>query len=315
MMASFDFVNYSLRPSKNIQRQIVFEGIRNLKTNLDLTDLIYVGLGSIWFTDFVIAHKLLDIGDMVSMEKSAIGYDRAVFNKPFATVHVRKGHSSSVLAELYEDETFCNRPWVVWLDYDKHLEEDLRDDIRSIIEKSPENTVFLVTFNGRDSCYGQANDRPTRLQKLFGDVVPDDLTKKMCRGDRMQDTLANLTLDFMKSVVVESSRPGNFHPIFRVIYKDSTPMVTVGGFLPSPEKSEISKSVIDNQTGRCRPDGRIIAPLLTIREAVTLQSLLPTTDGLSRDSVRSNGFDLEDDQIKTFECYYREYPIYAEITA
>lgn len=313
-MASFDIVNYSLRPSKNIQRQVVFEGIRTLKSDLGLTDLIYVGLGSIWFTDFIIAHKLLNIRDMVSIEQNAIGYSRAMFNKPFATVHVRNGHSSHVLTELYVDDTFCERPWVVWLDSDSHLEEVLRDEIRSIIENSPENTVFLVTFNGRDKCYGQANERPTRLRELFGDVVPDYLPKRRCTGDRIQDTLANLTSDFMKSVAADSSRPGGFHPIFRMIYKDSTPMVTVGGFLPSPGKSMISKDVINLKTKRCRPERHIVAPLLTIREAATLQSLLPTPEGLSRDTVKSSGFDLEENQIKTFENYYREYPIYAQIS-
>ena len=136
-MASFDVVNYSLRPSKNIQRQIVFEGMQVIKSQLGLVDMVYVGLGSIWFTDFVMAHKSLDIRDMVSMESDDIGYSRAIFNKPYATVHVRHGHSSRVLAELYKDDMFCLRPWVVWLDYDVHLDEALRDDIRSVIEKSP----------------------------------------------------------------------------------------------------------------------------------------------------------------------------------
>ena len=314
-MASFDVVNYSLRPSKNIQRQIVFDGIRILKSELELADMVYVGLGSIWFTDFVMAHKSLDIRDMVSMEGDDIGYCRAVFNKPYATVHVRHGHSSQILAELFEDKNFRTRPWVVWLDYDGHLDEALRDDIRSVIEKSPENTVFLVTFNGRDNRYGHADDRASRLRDLFGTVVPDDLPKERCKGSRMQDTLANLTIDFMKSIVVESSRPGGFNPAFRTIYKDTSPMVTVGGFMPSPEKSDIAKRVIDDKTLKCRPEGRIVAPLLTIHEAATLQSLLPTADSLSREIVRSNGFDLEDDQIETFQKYYREYPIFAQIVA
>ncbi len=42
-MASFDAVNYSLRPSKSIQRAIVFDGVRKLQSHLDLDQLIYVG--------------------------------------------------------------------------------------------------------------------------------------------------------------------------------------------------------------------------------------------------------------------------------
>ena len=314
-MASFEIVNYSLRPSKNIQRQIVFDGIRALKSRLDLADMVYVGFGSIWFADFVMAHKSLDIRDMVSMERDDIGYRRAVFNKPYATVHVRHGHSSRILAELYSDENFRTCPWVVWLDYDSHLDEALRDDIRSVIEKSPENTVFLVTFDGRENGYGRADDRTSRLRDLFGAVVPDELPKAECKSVRMQETLADLTMDFMQSIVAESSRRGGFMPAFRTIYKDTSPMVTVGGFLPSPEKSEVAQRVIDAETWKCRPIGRIVAPLLTIREAATLQSLLPTADALSREIVQSKGFDLEVDQIEAFQKYYREYPTFAQILA
>jgi hypothetical protein len=47
-MPSFDVVNYSLRPSKSIQRQLVFEGVRQLQGGLNLARLarlIHEGAG------------------------------------------------------------------------------------------------------------------------------------------------------------------------------------------------------------------------------------------------------------------------------
>jgi len=35
-MPSFDAINYSLRPSKSIQRQLVFNGVRMLQSHLHL---------------------------------------------------------------------------------------------------------------------------------------------------------------------------------------------------------------------------------------------------------------------------------------
>ena len=313
-MASFDVVNYSLRPSKSIQRQIVFDGIRTLQFRLCLSDMVYIGFGSIWFIDFVMAHKLLDIKNMISMESDDIGYRRAVFNKPYATVDVRHGHSSHLLAELYDDSHFSIRPWVIWLDSDHDLDETLRDDIRLVIERSPANTVFLVTFNGNDRSYGGPPlERVTRLRHLLGDVVPDDLPRARCKGDNMQETLADLTIDFMKSIGTESARLEGFEPAFRIIYKDAASMVTVGGIMLSPEKSDDAKSVIGMETWKCCPEGRIVAPLLTIRETNTLQSLLPRVDDLSRNIVQNQGFDLQDGQIESFQKYYREYPTFAQI--
>ena len=314
-MASFDLVNYGLRPSKSIQRQIVFDGIQALKSKLGLADTVYVGLGSIWFLDFVMAHKLLDIKDMVSIESDDIGYRRALFNKPYSTVDVRSGYSSEILKTLFDDNAFNGRPWVVWLDCDGALDEMLRDDIRSVIEHSPVDTVFLVTFNGDERRYGHRKERIQRLRDLLGDVVPDNLSKGRCSNGSMQDTLADLTIDFMKSIGADAARSGGFEPAFRVIYKDTTPMVTVGGIMPSPEDSTIAKSIIDSDTWKCQRAQRIVAPLLTIREAVTLQSLLPMAGHLSRDMVRSQGFDLKEDQIEVFQQFYREYPRFAQIVA
>ncbi|MCY4398209.1 MAG: hypothetical protein OXE96_02540 [Gemmatimonadetes bacterium] len=314
-MASFDIVNYSLRPSKGIQRQIIFDGIRMLKSRLELSDMIYVGLGSIWFSDFVQAHKSLDIRRMVSIEADDTGYCRARFNKPYATVQVRHGHSSAVLAELHDDDDCQAHPWVVWLDYDGRLSEAMVGDIRAVIERSPSDTILLTTFKARATSYGRPEQRKERLRDLLGDVVPDDLSKAGCKGDRMQETLADLVTDFMKAIGVESARPGGFIPAFRIIYKDTMEMVTVGGIVPAPGNVSSATDVISDERWRCRPQRRIVAPLLTIREAVTLLSLLPRDDELTREQVRVSGFDLEQEQIEAFERYYREYPMFAQIVA
>ncbi len=312
-MASFDSVNYSLRPSKGIQREVVFEGVAALKSHLDLSDMVYIGFGSVWFSDFVPAHKVLQIQDMVSIEADEVGHCRAIFNRPYATVDVRHGYSYEILPQLFVDPKYCARPWVVWLDYDKGLEEDEVDDVRAVVERSPENTILLVTFDGRGEEYGQRRERLGRLAEIFGDVVPDELSREQCLGNHMQETLADLVLDFMKSVGVESGRDGGFVPAFRVIYKDSAEMVTVGGIIPRASEASTSRSVVLDGSWRCWPEGRIAAPLLTIREAKTLRSMLPSEAELSRERVKESGFDLLEEQIETFERYYREYPMFAQI--
>jgi len=314
-MASFDVVNYSLRPSKSIQRQIVFDGVRALQSILDLDRLAYIGFGSIWFTDFVMAHKLLGIDDMVSIEANDVGYRRATFNSPYATVRVRHGFSSDVLPSLYGDEIVGGRPWMIWLDYDYEFDESLREDVRSIIENAPMNSVVLVTFNGHEMKYGKAPDRPDRLRQLFGSAVPDDLPKRACKDERMQQTLTDLATDFMKSVAEDLARPGGFVPAFRLNYKDSAPMVTVGGILPARGAARIAFDFVNGPGWSCRPQKPIVAPHLTIREAVSLQSQLPRPGNLSREFVQTLGFDLEDEQIEAFERYYRQYPAFAQIVA
>lgn len=313
-MPSFDIVNYSLRPSKSIQRKIVFDGLRALQSHLGLHQCFYIGFGSIWFTDFVMAHNILGIDDMISMEEDEIGYRRACFNSPYATVSIRRGSSLEILPKLCDERAVSGRPWVIWLDYDSRFNETSQEDTRTVIERAPDNTIFLITFNGSEGRYGKRpKDRPKRLRQLFGDVVPYDLSIDKCKGVSMQESLADLAIDFMKSIASDSVRPGNFLPAFRLIYKDSAFMVTVGGLLPSSETAQNASAIVGMADWKCLPKEPIIAPHLTLREAMTLQSRLPNSGGLSRDIVKSLGFDLKKEHIEVYAKYYREYPAFAQI--
>lgn len=312
-MASFDTINYSLRPSKGIQRQLIFEGVRQLQSQLDLEKLAYIGFGSIWFSDFIAAHKILKIDDMVSIEGNEVGYQRALFNVPFATIRVMNGLSNEVLPTLLDDHLISNRPWLIWLDYDYAFCEANRDDSRLLIESAPQNSILIVTFNAHEMEYGRGPERPDRLRQLFGSVVPDDLSKNACKDDRMQETLANLCLDYFKSVAADLARPGGFLPAFRILYKDAAPMVTVGGILPAKGAVPAATSVVANIQWPCKPPGVIIAPNLTIREASVLQSQLPCESPLTRTKVKALGFDLEESQIETFQRYYKQYPAFAQV--
>lgn len=315
-MPSFDAINYSLRPSKSIQRQIVFDGVRMLPDVMDLDRLAYVGFGSIWFTDFVLAHKLLRIDDMVSIESDDIGYSRATFNAPYSTVRVEHGLSTSILPKLFDDSSLAGRPWMLWLDYDYEFDDSVKDNVRSVIENAPVNSILIITFNGLDRKYGEKPAaRIEHLRELLGSVVPDELEPTSCKAEQMQTTLADLGLDFMKSIAADIARPGGFVPAFRVLYRDGAPMVTIGGVLPARGAARGVRDLVNGASWPARPAKPITAPHLTMREAAVLQSLLPCTTKLTRTDIQKLGFDLEDDQIEAFETYYRQYPAFAQIVS
>ena len=58
-MPSFDAINYATRPNKNVERKLIFSSLRELDRSFDLSNHKYIGLGSVWFVDFVLAHKSL----------------------------------------------------------------------------------------------------------------------------------------------------------------------------------------------------------------------------------------------------------------
>tara|TARA_R110002072_G_scaffold302300_2_gene484644 strand:+ start:4102 stop:5046 length:945 start_codon:yes stop_codon:yes gene_type:complete len=314
-MASFDSINYSIRPSKSVQRGLVFEGLRQISDVMEVGNAIYVGFGSIWFTDFVQAHKVLDIDDMVSIEANEIGFRRATFNKAYRTITVMEGRASARLPDVLETDGYNTRPWIIWLDYDSALDEEIVEDMQWVVTNAPPNSVVLFTFSATQNAYGKPVNRPDRIRTLLGDVVPDELSKGDCEKETLPITLSGLTMDFLKSEVADAARPGGFVEAFRVPYLDSVGMVTVGGILPAKGAAAAARALVAGASWKGLVEEVIEAPPMTLREIATLQAELPAVAALTRARIQELGFDLHERQVQSFQKYYKYLPSFAEIVA
>jgi len=315
-MASFDSINYSIRPSKSVQRGIVFEGLRRASNVMELSNAIYVGFGSIWFTDFVQAHKVLNIDDMVSIEANEIGFRRATFNKAYRTISVVEGRASAKLPDILEIEGYNARPWIIWLDYDSALDEEVVEDMQWVVSNAPPNSVVLFTLSATQNAYGaKPIQRPDRIRALLGDIVPDDLSREDCTKETLPITLARLMIDFLKSEVADAARPGGFVEAFKLPYLDSVAMVTVGGILPARGAAAAARALVADASWKGAVEEVIEAPPMTLREIATLQSELPAVAALTRARIQELGFDLHERQVQSFQRYYKYLPSFAEIIA
>lgn len=313
-MASFDTVNYSLRPNKAIQRSIVFEIIRSTVDAMEISNPVYIGLGSVWFTDFHIAHKALEIGDLISIEADEIGYKRAKFNKPFKCIDVRHGWSYDVIPEISAESRYCDRPWIVWLDYDDRLTEDSLREINDLTTILPRSSQLFVTFNALPHKYGKPRQIDENLRALFGDGYPDDVDRNLLGAEGLQKFLGKLTLDSLQSAAIANGRPGGFLPSCLLRYRDGAPMVTVGGCFPLPAERAATKALLDGDR-RGFPDHKIETPPLTLKESAALQASLPRTRPMTRSSLKRIGFDLKEEQIRSFQEFYRYYPHFAQLSS
>lgn len=313
-MSSTHSVDFSVRQNKSIERLIVFEGLHRLIAGLELTDLVYVGLGSVWFTDFVLAHRELGIETMYSVESDPIVFKRAVFNKPYRTLEVREGPSADVIPRLLSETELKSRPWIVWLDYDKDMDDSRLDELKYLIENLPENSTLLTTFNARPGRYGALADRVRRLQELFGDALREGLHNPDVKDERLlMEIMAEAVSARLVATALQYSRPGGFEPAFSLGYQDSTPMVTVGGFLPTPGTAKTAHALIRSGDWGCRVPEPIMTPPLTAKEIAALQRQLPRDIMLTRAEVQSLGFDLAEEQIESFVTHYLNYPTFAQI--
>lgn len=171
---SFHRVDYSLRTNKHIERKLVFEQLARIAAAFPLSTYRYIGLGSMWFVDFILAHRLLGVGSMWSIERND-GADRAEFNKPYDCIEVKRGSVSTVLGAM--DSSDWNRPSMAWFDYDGRCDTDVRDDCDKYLRNAAVGSVIVMTVNAHRNSYrpgtGLTKDPAVQtLREILGDAVP-----------------------------------------------------------------------------------------------------------------------------------------------
>ena len=114
---SFEKINYIFRPKKQIERKILIELFQKLQNTLDIniSEYQYIGLGSIYYYDFILFHKYLNIRDMISLDDEDYP-NRFEFNKPFDFITFKPKSTTNFLSE-----NDLNKKSFIWFDYDSSL--------------------------------------------------------------------------------------------------------------------------------------------------------------------------------------------------
>lgn len=316
MASSSGTINFSVRQNKTIERSLAFGGLRRFATIVDLSPAVYIGLGSAWFVDFELAHRELGIQEMISIESDEVTYRRASFNRPYRTVEVIHGKSYDEVPKLLARPDLDDRPWVVWLDYDQSLDSTKVDELVGLIERAPANSALLTTFNAHPRNYGDTNqERLQTFREMFGDAFPTESYPEglgLANDGKVQAATAAALLATLDSAARRVARPGGFVAGFDLMYQDGSPMVTVGGFLPSPDDRAHVREMVSAASWRCRTAESINTPPLTPKEIWALRTLLPSATDPTRADLKKLGFDLEEQHLRSFVSYYLDYPIFVQ---
>lgn len=321
-MASSDHVNYAIRPNKAVERRIVFDVLDALSPVLRWPTYRYIGLGAPWFVDFVMAHRVLLISDMVSIEKDSILASRAEFNKPYACVTVEEGDSSSVLDTLELDAS----PVLVWLDYDTGPDGPVLDDLATLCGQVTAGSVIIVTVNAhrdRLPTHDEQGRRCTRtadgLRAWAGDLVPVEVPRTAEQRSGYPRFLASVLISHMHRQVRVSGRQGEaLLPLFNIGYADNAPMITVGGVIATRSQRKSIESALDSELSDDVPDAKrhlvVRVPPLTVKEKAGLDQLLPRDTVPHPEEVEGIGFRLRPSQIEAYCRFYRHYPTFVEVS-
>ncbi len=301
-------VSYDLRPAKQIERRMFIDALQRLAfAGVPIRTYQYTGLGSIYFVDFILFHKLLGIDRLVSVEHDTNIARRIDFNRPFRHVKIEMKPVGEVIALLSRD-----RKHIVWLDYDDIIQQSHAADLIACGESLSRGSVLLVTVDSEPP----NGDRPRDWRKHFEEQVPEYLGRRRKNKDFVLSELPRLNAEIVGRAInrgLSSRKDVEFLQLFNFVYADGHQMVTIGGVIGGEEeKQQILASGLQNATYyrnslQVEPF-RIRVPSLTRKERLHLDRSMPCGDKWS-----PKAFELPTEDIAMYRDIYRFFPAYAEL--
>jgi hypothetical protein len=157
-------VHYELRPAKQVERRMLVDAFQKLiLSGFPIQDYQYTGMGSIYFIDFVLFHRLIGIKKLMSVEYSKSIAKRVDFNRPFKCVDVAIEPIGNVIPRLSKDLRH-----ILWLDYDDTLCGSHLADIATAGTFLSVGSILLITV---DTEPPTNEDEPEKWRDYFRSVV------------------------------------------------------------------------------------------------------------------------------------------------
>lgn len=330
---SFEKINYSLRPAKNIERKMILEALHRLSFFEPIKNYMYIGFGSTFFTDFSLFHKQLGIQKLYSIELEEDYKERFEFNKPFHSINMIYGHSNEALKNKSID---WHMRKIIWLDYDYQITADVIIDIDTIVENSISGDAFLITLNASTKEVYSNPDASTNskdrafnkfkeqfLLQLSEDELIDYsslVDSSIVPTDLAEWGLANVCTKIINkriyNKIIERNELNENNPnyqnihykqVFDFHYQDGSMMMTIGFvFYDNHEKEKYERCNFDD-FDFCKMEPFLIkAPNLTMKELQYIDSFLPSNlAGMDYKNI-------PDEEIKHYVDVYRYYPTFLE---
>ena len=312
MAASYEEINYSLRPAKQIERKMICEAISRLSEFGTIETYRYIGLGSIYFSDFMLIHRKLNISEMLSIENDEHKKARFYFNRPFECINIEFGHSNKVLPTLDWDQRT-----VLWLDYDSRLNDGTLADICSFCANAISGSMLIVTVNAHF-----AASEKDRLRQFRSTIASERIPIQLEESDLAGWAAAKSFRRIMTSAIEKFLQERNgtrskgtrlgWKQVLSFEYADGAKMTTLGGVIVDeghePQFNCCNFKALCFTQKTWEDSYRIDVPALTHRELRYLDQRFPRSDV---DGVET--YEIPQRDVVNYLRLYRYFPNFSEI--
>lgn len=324
-MASYEEIDYSLRPAKNVERKMIGEALQRLTHLAPLPSYQYVGFGSTYFADFVLFHRMLGIESMTSIEMDQAKSTRFKFNNPYKCIEIKFDMSSDVLPLLdWERRT------ILWLDYDGKLSNDVLGDIRTFCTRAIAGSVIVVSVNANFSYASKDQTGPVEelREALDSGRVPDEMTDAdlVPKWKGAEFCAQLIRSEIQRELSVRNTGRSqwtklSYKQLFHFHYKDGAKMLTVGGLISDPSMEGLLGQCAFERLPFTRGETdsalELEIPILTARERRYLESHFPIAGQVTSSSQEivkaGHGCGVRASDVSKFHHIYRYMPNFAEI--
>lgn len=314
-MASYDDINFRLRPAKSIERKMMTELLQKAVHLRPYQEYQYVGFGSIFFTEFRMLHQEYGITDMVSIERVFEDEDRFEFNTPYSCIDLIMKDSKDALTDIDWE-----KPTILWLDYETCLKESMIDnEFHVFFSEAPPGSFFFVTLNAIPNTVSGLEENESRLDRLKKEVgadnVPDAVDDSDLFGKGKAEAYQKILTNVIDSYYLRPRNKGvaeedkiTFQQLVNFEYEDDAKMMTFGGVIYSESmRDSIEKANFEELEFVEKGSDlfKIENPNLTLVEARSLDEALP-------DKPICNEVPISDDKKEMYQKIYRYYPSFVE---
>lgn len=318
-MASYNRFNYNYRPAKSVERKIFVDLLRQIYGVKGIQDCEYIGLGSIYFSDFRLIHKELGLNRMVNIEAEIGDKDRFLFNVPYSCIKLKWGFSYDVLPRL----NWAGKK-IIWLDYDSSLQYYMFDDIDHIFSNLEAGSFYFMSCNSTFSRFFDSGNQSYKVddfKESFPGLHPFSLSSEMLSNKNSASLIARMILGRIKHnlKLINSGKPKKerlrFVQLLNIVYKDGAPMVSIGGLLLKEKEYSQFKKTGTLKLPFVRIEGQdelnLEMPLLTNQEIDLLNGHLPSSETrfIKRPKIKF----IPEDEKKKYLRAYRYFPSYVEV--
>ena len=300
---------YHLRSNKAADRFALLEAVRRLPL-LEaggLEEYTYFGLGGPYLEDFRQLYEFCPEMHMVSIENDSEVYKRQKFNLPFRTLELIQEDLSSFINRHDPGDAKS----IFWLDY-TGLEYRCFLDFKALLGTVADNSMIKITLRSDHRDFwnlkslrrkkGQAED----FRNEFGQILPEPSDSPPRSPEKFAYLLQEMLQIASQQVLSPAAHARTFIPVSSFYYSDGTWMFTLTGIVGHIDGEEsVKRAYINWKFANLeweRPT-RISVPVLSTKERLHLQDLLPTETAPrtapGQELHKRLGYLIEDNQKRT----------------